>query len=128
MRHVDYALFMKIYRTAQGEGRYSPGKIIEIKTKLVSGNPDPERMCTSHVERGNLSIRMQLRRFTRLTNGFSRKWENHEAALGLFFAYRNFVQTHGTLKTTPAHAAGIADRQWTVRELIENTASYAEAA
>jgi transposase-like protein/IS1 family transposase len=128
MRHVDYALFMKIYRTAHGEGRYSPGKIIEIKTKLVSGNPDPERMCTSHVERGNLAIRMQLRRFTRLTNGFSRKWENHEAALGLFFAYRNFVQTHGTLGTTPAHAAGIADRKWTVRELIENTASYAEAA
>jgi transposase-like protein/IS1 family transposase len=128
MRHVDYALFMKIYRTAHGEGRYSPGKIIEIKTKLVSGSPDPERMCTSHVERGNLSIRMGLRRFTRLTNGFSRKWENHEAALGLFFAYRNWVRRHGTLKTTPVVVAGLADRQWTVRELIENTASYAEAA
>jgi hypothetical protein len=115
-------------RSAHGEGRYSPGQIIEIKTKMVSGNPNPARMGTSHVERGNLSIRMGLRRFTRLTNGFSRKWENHEAALGLFFTYRNFVQRRGTLKTTPAVAAGLADRQWTVRELIENTASYAEAA
>ena len=73
---------------------------------MVSGNPDPARMCTSHVERGNLSIRMGLRRFTRLTNAFSRKFENHEAVLGLYFAYWNFVQHHGTLKTTPAHAAG----------------------
>jgi len=128
LRHVDYALFMKIYRNSQGEGRYSPGSIIEIKTKMVSGNPDPERMCTSHVERGNLSIRMGLRRFTRLTNAFSRKWENHEAMLGLYFAHWNWTQFHGTLKTTPAVAAGVANHQWTVRELIERTSSYAEAA
>jgi transposase-like protein/IS1 family transposase len=130
MRHADYALFMKIYRQSQssGQGRYSPGEIIEIKTKMVSGNPDPARMCTSHVERGNLSIRMGLRRFTRLTNAFSRKFENHEAVLGLYFAYWNFVQHHGTLKTTPAHAAGLTERQWTVRDLIERTANYAEAA
>ena len=124
LRRADYALFMKIYRSAHGEGRYSPGEIIEIKKKFVYGQPDEDRMCTSHVERHNLSIRMGLRRFTRLTNGFSRKFENHEAALGLYFAHYNFCQRHGTLKTTPAAQVGLANAPWTVAELIEQTASH----
>ena len=81
-------------------------------------------MCTSHMERGNLTIRMGMRRFTRLTNGFSKKWENHQAALGLHFALYNYVTKHGTLKTTPAHAAGIADEKWSVAELIDRTKDY----
>jgi len=82
------------------------------------GNPDSNRICTSHVERSNLTIRMGIRRMARLTNAFSKKWENHEAALALFFAYYNFCRVHGTLKTTPAVAAGITDHVWTMEELL----------
>jgi IS1 transposase len=90
----------------------------------VIGVPVMDRVCTSHVERNNLTMRMWMRRFTRLTMGFSRKLLNHEAALGLYFAAYNFVVKHGTIKTTPAVAAGIADKAWTVAELIERTACY----
>ena len=117
-------MLIKIYANGQDTGRYSPGQIIEIKRKAIAGQPDIDRMCTSHVERHNLNMRMCMRRFTRLTNGFSRKLVNHEAALGLYFAAYNFVMKHGTIKTTPAVAAGIASSQWTVAELIERTAGY----
>jgi IS1 family transposase len=124
IRQADYGVLVKIYGPTQDTGRYSPARIIEVKPKALRGNPDPERMCTSMVERHNLSMRMGLRRFTRLTNGFSKKLENHEAALGLYFAHYNWVKRHGTIKTTPAVAQGLAEEPWTVGELIERTMSY----
>jgi IS1 family transposase/transposase-like protein len=124
LRRADFGVLIKVFANAQDTGRYSPGQIIEIKKKAIVGNPDEERMITSHVERHNLSMRMQMRRFTRLTNCFSRKVENHEAALGLYFAAYNFVTKHSTIKTTPAVAAGIASEPWTVAELIERTSAY----
>jgi transposase-like protein/IS1 family transposase len=126
MPHAHYGVLIKIYGPSQDTVRYSPAQIIETKRKVIMGNPDPERMCTSMVERHNLSIRMYMRRFTRLTNGFSKKMANHEAALGLYFAHYNWVKRHGTLGTTPAVASGVADRQWTVEELVERTAGYRE--
>jgi len=124
MRTADFATLIKVYAHGQDSGRYSPGQIIEVKYKPIAGNPELDRVCTSHVERHNLSMRMGMRRFTRLTNGFSRKLENHEAALGLYFAAYNFVTRHGTIKTTPAVAAGIASQPWTVADLIDRTADY----
>ena len=124
LRYADFATLIKVYSNGQGEGRYSPGQIIELKYKPIVGNPDMDRVCTSHVERHNLTIRMEMRRFTRLTNGFSRKLANHEAALGLYFAAYNFCQKHGTIRTTPAVAAGIASQPWTVADLVERTAAY----
>jgi transposase-like protein/IS1 family transposase len=124
MRTADFATLIKVYAHGQDTTRYSPGQIIELKYNAVAGNPDMDRVCTSHVERHNLSMRMGMRRFTRLTNGFSRKLENHDAALGLYFAAYNFVTKHGTIKTTPAVAAGIASKPWTVAELIDRTADY----
>ena len=120
----DYGMIVKIFSNAQDTTRYSPGTIIELKKKAIQGTPDESRMCTSHVERGNLTIRMGMRRFTRLTNGFSKKFENHQAALGLHFALYNYVTPHGTLRTTPAVAAGVAQKPWTVAELIERTRDY----
>ncbi len=124
MPHAHYGVLVKIYRPTQDTGRYSPAAIQQIKRKKLRGNPDEDRMCTSMVERHNLSLRMGLRRFTRLTNGFSRKIENHEAALGLYFAHYNWVKRHGTLKTTPAVASGLAEKPWSIGELIEQTMSY----
>lgn len=85
----------------------------------IWGSPDPSRISTSHVERQHLTMRMGMRRLTRLTNGFSKKVENLRAAVAMHFAYYNFVRVHGSLKTTPALAAGVADRRWTLRELVE---------
>jgi hypothetical protein len=124
LRRADFGVLIKVYGKSPDTVRYSPAPIIEVKYKNAWGEPELERMCTSHVERGNLTIRMGLKRFTRLTNGFSRKLENHEAALGLRFAHYNFVARHTSLKTTPAVAAGIADDRWTVEELVERTAGY----
>jgi hypothetical protein len=84
----------------------------------VMGRPDPARICTSIVERSNLSLRMGIRRFTRLTNGFSKKWENHWAAVALWFTFYNFCRVHRSLRVTPAMAAGIADHVWTITELL----------
>jgi hypothetical protein len=122
---VDYGQIIKLFTTSSDDhSRYSPGQIIEIKKKSIQGNPSEERMCTSHVERGNLTMRMGIRRFTRLTNGFSKKLANHEAALGLHFALYNFVTPHGTLRTTPAVAAGVASQPWSIAELIDRTKDY----
>jgi hypothetical protein len=85
------------------------------------GNPDEDRICTSHAERQNLSMRMAIRRLTRLTNGHSKKWENHEAALALYFAYYNFCRVHSTIRQTPAMKTGLADHPWTVQELLAAT-------
>jgi transposase-like protein/IS1 family transposase len=123
--HVDYAQLVKDYATKEDAHRYSPGEVVGVQKKQCCGNPDPNMVCTSHVERHNLSIRMQNRRMTRLTNAFSKKWSNHEAALGLYFAVYNFVRPHGTLakanhglKTTPAMEAGLTDHPWTILELL----------
>ena len=122
---TDFAQLVKIFATVKGNAaaaRYSPGDITGTKVQVFSGRPDDSRICTSHVERHNLTIRTQVRRMTRLTNGFSKKWENHEAALALFFAYYNFCRVHSTIKSTPAEAAGWTDHAWSVKELLENMA------
>jgi transposase-like protein/IS1 family transposase len=116
---VDFAQLIKVYATIrQGEQRYSPGEVVEAIPVPVMGNPKRSLICTSHIERQNLSIRMGMRRLTRLTNGFSKKWENLEAAFALWFAYYNFCRVHQTLKATPCMEAGIENHVWTIAELI----------
>jgi transposase InsO family protein len=116
---VDFAQLIKVYRASvAGEARYSPAEVVSTEKVPVIGNPDPKRICTSHIERQNLTMRMQVRRLTRLTNGFSKKWENLWAALCLHFAWYNFVRIHGSLRVTPAMQAGIADRVWNLDELL----------
>ncbi|MFZ0590776.1 MAG: IS1 family transposase [Bryobacteraceae bacterium] len=117
---VDFAQLIKVYgASSEGEGRYSPAEVIDTEVVPVIGNPDPDRICTSIVERSNLSLRMGIRRFTRLTNAFSKKWENHGAAVACWFAFYNFCRVHKSLRMTPAMAAGIADHMWSVRESLE---------
>lgn len=109
---IDYARLTKIYGTDQAaktEKRYSPAKFIEAKCGIFTGDPDQEHISTSYVERQNLTMRMSMRRFTRLTNGFSKKIENHMHAISLHYMYYNFCRIHRTLKITPAMEAGIAD-------------------
>lgn len=117
---VDYAQLIKVYRAPQdGEARYSPAEVASVEVVPVMGRPDPERICTSIVERSNLSTRMAVRRFTRLTNAFSKKWQNHWAAVAVWFTFYNFCRVHKSLRVTPAMAAGITNRVWSVRELLE---------
>jgi hypothetical protein len=103
----------------QRESRYSPPVVIDYYTEVGLGNPDLKRASTSHAERKNLSIRMGMRRMTRLTNGHSKKWENHDAAFALWFTYYNWCRVHSTIKTTPAVEAGLTDEPWSVAELLE---------
>ena len=118
---ADYAQLIKIYGAPEpDEHRYSPSKVIEAMPMPVFGNPDPEKICTSHVERQNLNIRMAMRRFTRLTNAFSKKWENLKAALALYFAYYNFCRIHSTIRCTPAMEAGITKSVWELKDLLAN--------
>ncbi len=119
---VDYAQLIKIFAHPRDEqGRYSPPEVVEIISKKMWGNPDEERICTSHVERQNLTMRMQIRRLTRLTNAFSKKWANLRAALALYFAYYNFCRVHKTLRCTPAMEQGLTNHIWTLGELITAT-------
>jgi IS1 family transposase/transposase-like protein len=121
---INYGQIVKIIhgdRVTNAASRYSPGQIKEIRKAVISGDPNWKRISTSFVERFNLSIRTGNRRMTRLTNGFSKKWANHEAMMNLFIGVFNFCKKHGTLKTSPAVAAGITDHVWTIRELIEKT-------
>jgi IS1 family transposase len=121
---VDFATLVKDYETPdEGSRRYAPGDVVGITIRIRSGNPDTDKICTSHVERHNLTIRMTVRRMTRLTNAHSKKWENHDAALALFFAYYDFCRNHMTLKTTPAVAAGLTDHTWSMAELLEKAAA-----
>jgi IS1 family transposase len=116
----EFAQLIKVYRASQeGEARYSPAEVQAVEIIPIMGQPDPDRICTSIVERSNLSIRMGTRRFTRLTNAFSKKWENHWAAVACWFAFYNFCRVHKSLRVTPAMAAGIANHVWSVRELLE---------
>lgn len=101
--------------------RYSPGAVVKVKREVVMGIPD--HISTSYVERSNLTLRMASRRFTRLTNGFSKKLENHEAAVGLFVAHYNFCRVHETTRTTPAMALSVTDRVWSIGELLDKALS-----
>jgi hypothetical protein len=116
---VDFARLIKIYASSREcQVRYSPADVVNTEVVPVLGNPDPARICTSIVERQKLTMRMQIRRLTRLTNAFSKKWENLWAALCLHFAYYNFCRIHRSLSVTPAMESGIANHIWTIRELI----------
>jgi len=116
---VDYAMLVKIYGASQEEVRYSPAECLGCETKVISGRPKPEHVSTSFVERQNLTMRMGMRRFTRLTNGFSKKVENHLYAVAIHFMHYNFCRVHKTLRVTPAMEAGIADHVWTIEEALE---------
>jgi IS1 family transposase len=116
---VDYAVLQKIYGPVSEQHRYSPPQCIGIRSDMVRGNPDPAHVSTSYVERQNLTMRMQMRRFTRLTNGFSKKIENHAAAIALHYMAYNFVKIHKTLRVTPAMAAGVTDHVWELEEIVE---------
>lgn len=118
---VDYAQLIKVYgkdRDPQGEQKYSPPEVIDTMIKPMIGSPDPRRICTSIVERNNLTMRMSIRRLTRLTNGYSKKWENLKAMLALYFAYYNFCRIHSSIRCTPAMESGITGHIWTLRELL----------
>jgi IS1 family transposase len=116
---ADYAMLHKIYgASGEPETRYSPATCIGCDMKTISGVPDPKHVSTSFVERQNLTMRMSMRRFTRLTNGFSKKVDNHGHAIALYFAYYNFCRVHKTLRVTPAMEAGLAHHVWTVEELV----------
>jgi hypothetical protein len=116
---TDYATLVKVYGAPEDDDhKYTPSKIKEAIPTPVWGNPNPERICTSHVERQNLNIRMAMRRFTRLTNGFSKKWENLKAALALYFAYYNFCRIHSSIRCTPAMEAGVTKHVWEMRDLL----------
>lgn len=116
---VDYAQLVKLYNeTSEGQKRYSPAECIGCKPQVIDGDPDPAHVSTSYVERQNLTMRMSMRRFTRLTNAFSKKIENHVAMVALHIAYYNLVRIHQTLRTSPAMAAGVTDRLWEITDLI----------
>jgi len=116
---ADYAQLIKIYAAPEpDEHRYSPSRVVEAVATPCFGNPDPERICTSHVERQNLNIRMAMRRFTRLTNAFSKKWSNLRAALAFYFAYYNFCRIHSAIRCTPAMEAGITKSVWELKDLL----------
>ena len=125
---VDYAQLVKMYgATFAAPGRYSPAECTGIKKIRREGNPDVAHVSTSHVERMNLSIRMQNRRFTRLTNGFSKKLDNHIYALALYFAFYNFCRVHKTLRMSPAMAAGIVDTLWSMEDIVAKIDAMAPA-
>ena len=116
---IDYSMLIKVYgNEPEGHKRYSPATCIGCERHEITGNPDPDHVSTSYVERQNLTMRMSMRRFTRLTNGFSKKVDNHAASVALYMMAYNFQRKHMTLGTTPAVKAGIADHIWTIEEII----------
>jgi IS1 family transposase len=123
---IDYASLVKIYgeTTSLGQRRYSPPACIGAKRTPIIGEPDPDHISTSFVERSNLTLRMQCRRFTRLTNAFSKKVENHAYAVALHFMFYNFARIHQTLRVTPAMAAGVADKVWSVTNIVQTIDAY----
>jgi IS1 family transposase len=128
---IDYAQLVKLYGTphaeAQASRRYSPAQCTGARKDTITGNPDRRHVSTSYVERHNLTIRMGMRRFTRLTNAFTKKVENHSHALALYFVFYNFVKQHKTLKgLSPAMAAGISDTLWSVEDIVALVDEHAE--
>jgi IS1 family transposase len=119
---IDYSMLIKLYGAERaGEARYSPAKCIGAIKECCTGNPDPAHVSTSFVERQNLTMRMSMRRFTRLTNAFSKKAENHAHAVAIHFMWYNFGRIHKTLRVTPAMAAGVTDHVWTPEEIVRLT-------
>ncbi len=119
---IDYSMLVKIYGAAEGnqqERRYSPGRCASIITGTVTGDPDQAHVSTSFVERQNLTMRMSMKRFARLSNGFSKKIENHANAVAMHYMYYNFGRIHKTLRVTPAMEAGVADHIWSLKEIAE---------
>ena len=118
--NIDYAMLVKMYGgvSETRQRTYSPSACIGAKKVAIEGNPDKDHVSTSFVERSNLTMRMNMRRFTRLTNAFSKKLENHSCAISLHFMYYNFARKHQTLKTSPVAAAGIVDHVWTLEEIV----------
>jgi len=116
---IDYAMLIKVYgQDRDREATYSPAQCLGTRTVEILGVPDPKHISTSYIERQNLTMRMSMRRFTRLTNGFSKKVENHTQAVALHFMYYNFVRIHQTLRITPAMAAGVSSKVWEVEDIV----------
>jgi IS1 family transposase len=116
---VDYAVLQKLYGNDPGaEKRYSPAQCIGVKCETIQGEPEPKHISTSYVERSNLTMRMHMRRFTRLTNGFSKKFENHVHMVALYTVFYNFAKIHKTLRVTPAMQAGVSDHVWSFEEIV----------
>ncbi len=116
---IDYAMLVKIYGTdPQDETRYSPSKCIGSESKVITGDPFPPMISTSYIERANLTMRMNMRRFTRLTNAFSKKLENHMHAIALNNMYYNFCRIHQTLRCTPAMEAGVTKKLWSIEDIV----------
>ncbi len=116
---IDYAMLVKIYGAdLQGDTRYSPAKCLGCDRRIIQGDPDPAHVSTSYVERQNLTMRMSMRRFTRLTNAFSKKVENLAHAVALHFMHYNFARIHQTLRVTPAMEAGVSDHVWSIEEIV----------
>jgi hypothetical protein len=123
---VDYAQLVKIYGASpeSSQGRYSSADCIGVRKEPIEGNPDPKHISTSFAERQNLNLRMHMRRFTRLTNAFSKKVENHALAVALFTTYYNFVRIHMTLRVTPAMAAGVTGKLWEIGDVVKVLEDY----
>lgn len=115
---IDYGMLIKIYGDNTAEGKYSPGECIGTERETILGKPNIAAICTSHAERQNLTMRMSMRRFTRLTNGFSKSIEHHRLACALHFIHYNFARIHQTLRITPAMAAGVSDHVWELSEIV----------
>jgi IS1 family transposase len=123
-REVDYGQTVKFYEAEPiWPGRYSPPRVVREERTVIAGNPDQDHISTSIIERQNLTMHMSMRRLTRLTNAFSKKVENLQAAVGLHFAHYNFARVHKSLRVTPAMAAGITDRLWSLEEIVERTSN-----
>jgi len=126
---IDYAMLVKVYSSdGEPDTKYSPAQCVDCQSVAITGRPDPKHVSTSFVERQNLTMRMNMRRFTRLTNAFSKKVENHTAAVALHYMYYNFCRVHKSLRVTPAMEAGISDHVWTIKEvasLLEKNANIA---
>lgn len=115
---IDYAQLIKIYGKPQEEVRYSPAECVGTECRTISGNPEEKHINTSYVDRQNLTMRMSMRRFTRLTNGFSKKLENHMHAIALHYMFYNFCRIHKTLRCTPAMAAGVSQKLWEISDIV----------
>ena len=116
---IDYAMLIKVYGAdSESERRYSPVVCQSCTVREIQGDPDPKRISTSYIERQNLTMRMSMRRYTRLTNGFSKKLENHAAATAIHFMYYNFARIHRTIRMSPAMKAGVTDRLWSIRDIV----------
>jgi IS1 family transposase len=117
---IDFGMIVKVYGHTQDEAskRYSPAECIGCEKEVISGNPDPSLISTSYIERQNLTMRMSMRRFTRLTNGFSKKIENHMHAIALHYMHYNFVRIHKSLRCTPAMAAGVSKKLWSIEDIV----------